>query len=77
MRWVVTLTLIVAGFALQAVSYFLLGARLGIPSSPAYSNPRLHFAALAFIAGVVLVFVAAIVYEVLPDREESHEGDRG
>ncbi len=77
MRWVVTLTMLVAGFALQAVSYFLLGARLGIPTSPAFSNPRMHFAALAFITGVVLVFVAAIVYELLPDREEGDDGERG
>lgn len=76
MRRRVTLTMIVAGFALQAVAYFLLGARLGIPSSPAFSNPRVHYAPLVFIVGVVYVFVAAIVYELLPDRGDDGEGER-
>ncbi len=77
MRWVVTLTLLVGGFALGAVAYFLLGARLGVPSSPAFSNPRVHYAPLVFIAGVVFVFLAAVVYELLPDRGDGEEEERG
>jgi hypothetical protein len=60
--------MIVLGFALQAVSYFYLAAPLGIPSGPAYSDPRLPFAPLIFIIGVMLVFLAAVVYELVPSR---------
>lgn len=77
MRRVVTLTWIVAGLALAGVAYFLLGARIGTPTSPAFSNPRVPFAPLVFIAGVVLVFLAAVIYELLPDREEDEEKGGG
>lgn len=69
MRGLLTLLMIVLGFALQAASYFYLAAPLGIPSSPAYSDPRLPFAPLIFIIGVMLVFLAAVVYEVMPDKQ--------
>jgi hypothetical protein len=61
--------MIVLGFALQTVSYFFLAAPLGIPTSPAYSDPRLPFAPLIFIIGVMLVFLAAVVYELIPDKQ--------
>lgn len=82
MRTVVALSWIVAGFALQGVSYFLLGAQLGVPASPAFSNPRVPFAPLLFVLGVVLVFLTAVVYELLPEKEEREEeeataGDTG
>ncbi|MFN3285918.1 MAG: hypothetical protein ACK45F_06515 [bacterium] len=67
MRAAWTLLLVVAGFALQAVSYFFLAAPLGVPTSPVYSNPRVPFAPAVFILGVVLVFLAAVVYELLPE----------
>lgn len=57
------------GFALQGLAYFRLAARIGVPTSPAFSNPRVPFAALVFIAGVVLVFLAVVVYELLPERK--------
>ena len=69
MRMFLTLLLVVLGFALQVVSYFILAAPLGIPSSPAYSDPRLPFAPLLFIIGVMLVFLAAVVYELLPHKQ--------
>ncbi len=68
-RRTITLAMVAAGFALQAVSYFLLAARIGVPTSPAFSNPRLPYAALLFVVGVVLVFLAAVVYELLPERK--------
>ena len=77
MRRVVVVSWLVAGFALQGVSYLLLGARLGIPTSPAFSNPRVQFAPLVFIAGVMFVFLAAVLYELLPDGEEDEDEDRG
>ncbi len=67
MRTAWTLLLVVVGFGLQAVSYFFLAAPLGVPSSPVYSNPRVPFAPAVFILGVMLVFLAAVVYELLPE----------
>ena len=69
MRVFLALLMIVLGFTLQAVSYFYLSAPLGIPSSPVYSDPRLPFAPLIFIIGVMLVFLAAVVYELMPDKQ--------
>lgn len=70
-RKFLTLLLVVGGFALQVVSYFFLATPLGIPSSPIYSEPRMPFAPLLFIIGVMLVFLAAVVYELMPDKEEA------
>ncbi len=68
-RTSVTWLIISVGFAIQAVSYFLLATPLGSPDSPVYSNPRVPFAPLIFILGVMLVFLAAVVYELMPDKE--------
>jgi ABC-type antimicrobial peptide transport system permease subunit len=68
MRAFLTILMIVLGFALQGVSYFFLAAPLGIPTSPAFSEPRVPFAPLIFILGVMLVFLAAVVYELIPSR---------
>ena len=67
--WAIILVLL--GFGLQAVSYFLLAAPLGNPTSELYSNPRLPFAPLLFVIGVGLVFLAAVVYELLPEKQEA------
>ncbi len=67
MRKTITLSMVVGGFALQAVSYFFLAAPLGIPVNESFSNPRVPFAAGIFVLGVMLVFVAAVVYELLPE----------
>ncbi len=69
MRIFLTLLMVVLGFALQFVSYFYLAAPLGVSSSPAYSDPRVPFAPLIFIIGVMLVFLAAVVYELIPDKQ--------
>ncbi len=68
-RRTLAILMVMGGFALQAVSYLFLGAPLGIPTSPVFSNPRLPFTPLLFILGVMLVFLAAVVYELLPERE--------
>ncbi len=67
----VTVIIVIAGFAIQAVSYFLLATPLGLPDSPVYSNPRVPFAPLIFILGVMIVFLAAVVYELMPDKEKA------
>ncbi len=69
MRRVLSLLMVILGFSLQAVSFFFLAAPLGRPTSPEYADPRLPFAPVIFILGVAMVFLAAVVYELMPDRE--------
>ncbi len=70
MRRIIVFTWLATGFFLQAAVYFRIAARIGIPQSPAYSNPRIPFAPVLFIVGVVMVFLAAVIYELLPDRDD-------
>ena len=72
MRTILAILMVIVGFALQAVSYFLLAAPIGVPTTPEFSNPRLEFSPLLFILGVVLVFLAAVVYELLPEKESRY-----
>lgn len=67
MRRAWLLLTLLAGLALVAAGFFL-SAPIGAPTSPAMSNPRLPFAPLIFILGVMLIFGSAVVYELLPDR---------
>ncbi|MFQ5879861.1 MAG: hypothetical protein ACE5IZ_06805 [Dehalococcoidia bacterium] len=69
MRLFLTVLTLVAGVALAVVSYFFLAAPLGHPSNEGFSNPRVPFAALLFVLGVMLMFISAVVYELLPDRK--------
>jgi uncharacterized membrane protein YedE/YeeE len=69
MRTAVSLMMVILGFTLSAVSYFFLAAPIGQPTSPAYSDPRLPFAPLFFIAGIALVFLAAVAYEIMPEKK--------
>ncbi len=68
MRAVLALFILAMGVALGLVSYFFLAARLGIPTHEGFSNPRVPFAPTLFIAGVMLVFVSAMVFELFPGR---------
>lgn len=62
--------LIVIGFVVQAASYFLLATPWGFPPNGIdHSDPRLPFAPLLFLLGVVLVLLGALVYEILPERQ--------
>ncbi len=67
-RWW-TWGLIAAGVLLMAVSYFFLAAPWG-EDTVANSDPRLQFAPLLFVVGVIAAFSAALVYELLPDRTD-------
>ena len=69
MRTTISLLMVVLGFTLQVVSYFFLAAPIGQPTNPTYSDPRLPFAPLLFIVGIALVFLAAVVYELMPDKK--------
>lgn len=65
----ITLLMVIGGFALQVVAYLFLAAPIGAPDGPGISNPRVPFAPLLFIVGVMFVFLAAVVYEVRSDRK--------
>lgn len=67
MRNVLTVLMVVVGFALQAISYFVLAAPWVTTDVPS-GEPRVVGAPVLFIAGVALVFLAAVVYELLPER---------
>ena len=69
MRKTLSWLMVVGGFGLQAVSYFMFAAPIGNGAGEALSNPRVPFAALYFVLGVMVVFLAAVVYELLPDKE--------
>ncbi len=58
---------LVAGIVL-AVAGFALSAPIGPTDSPVYSNPRMDFAPLMFVIGVILIFGSAIAYELGSDR---------
>lgn len=58
---------IVVGIALCASGFFL-SAPVGPTADVVYSNPRLPFAPLIFVAGVITIFLAPVVYELFPDR---------
>ena len=48
----------------MVVAGFLISARYG---TEAYLDPILPFSPVLFIAGVVLMFGSAVVYELIPD----------
>jgi len=68
-RVAVAFGMILLGLVLMVVSYFFWGAPWGTPpSGPEYSNPRVPFSSVIFIFGVMLIFLAAVAYELLPGR---------
>jgi hypothetical protein len=58
---------LLAGLTLALVGFFL-SAPIGAPTGPSISNPRVEFAPLLFVVGVILIFASAVVYEVSGDR---------
>ena len=69
-RSVIAVIMVIAGFALQFWTYFFLAAPIGNINSELLSNPRVPYSPLIFIVGVMLVFSAALVYELLPEKDE-------
>jgi len=67
MRRGLTIGMIIVGIALMVISYFGLAAPWGA-DSVANSDPRLQFAPLLFVLGVMMAFGSALVYEMLPDK---------
>jgi hypothetical protein len=70
MRTIISLLVLLGGIALAVVSYFFLAAPLGQSTNPEFSNPRLPFAPALFILGVILVFLSAVTYELLPEKKD-------
>ena len=57
---------LLAGVVLVVLGFFL-SAPIGPTTEPLYSNPRVDFAPLMFVAGVVLMAGSAVVYEISKD----------
>lgn len=67
MRRGLTVGMVIVGVALMVVAYFGLAAPWGV-ESVANSDPRLDFAPLLYVLGVVIALSSALVYTMLPDR---------
>lgn len=57
---------LLAGIVLAVLGFFL-SAPIGPTDGPVYSNPRVDFAPLIFVLGVVVSFMSAVVYELTSD----------
>lgn len=66
MRRTITLSLVVAGFALMVIGFFV-AAPWGT-SSIEDADPAFTGAPLVFVVGIISVVAAAVLYELLPDR---------
>ena len=69
MRGLLTVLTVLVGLVLAIVSYLFMASPLGIATDESFSNPRVDFAATGFVIGVALVFISAVVYEVLPESD--------
>jgi hypothetical protein len=67
MRRYAFLITLMAGIGL-AVLGFSLAAPIGPTAGPEYSNPRVEFAPLMFVLGIILAFSSALVYELTGER---------
>jgi len=67
-RKAITLLMILGGLAFMIIGYFS-SAPWGA-ESVRNSNPRFDFAPALFVLGVIIAFSSAVVYELLPTREE-------
>lgn len=72
MRRILTAGLILFGLVLMAVGFFS-SAPWGV-SAVADSDPRLLGAPTLFILGIVSILSAALVYELLPSRDDDRVG---
>ncbi len=68
MRLGLTLLTVAVGIALAVISYFVLAAPLGTPHQESFSNPRVDFAPVFFVLGLVITLSSVVVYELLPEQ---------
>lgn len=67
MRRLLAGAMVVGGLILMAVSYLGLAAPWGFPpSAEFFSNPVVPFAPGIFVIGVLIFFLAAVAYELVP-----------
>lgn len=64
MRKIITRMFLWGGIVMAAFSFFL-----AIPPEEFGSAPRMPFAAVTFIVGVITAFLSAVVFEVLPQKD--------
>ena len=72
MRRILTVLLVVSGLVLMVVSYFSSapwGANTVADSDPAFVG-----APTLFIIGIVSILAAALVYDLLPSRDDDRVG---
>ena len=72
MRRTVTLALVLIGIASMVFGY-TMSAPWGA-SSVGDSNPSFVGAPALFVLGIMLLLAAAVVYEVLPERDDDRVG---
>jgi len=72
MRRFLTLLLVLFGFGLMVVSYFS-SAPWG-SSTVADSDPAFVGAPTLFVIGILLVLASALIYELLPTRDDDRVG---
>ncbi len=65
-RTVLFILTLLSGIALAVIG-FALSAPIGATTGPEISDPRMEFAPVLFLVGVVLVFGSAVVYEIARD----------
>ncbi len=65
MRIIITRIFLFGGIGLAALGFFM-----AIPPEHFGSAPRMPFAAVMFITGVISAFSSAIIFEVLPSRNK-------
>lgn len=69
MRRGLTIGMVVVGVGLMVLAYFGLAAPWGV-ETVANSDPRIAFAPLIYVLGVMLALGSALVYTMLPDRAD-------
>lgn len=69
MRRALTTGMVVGGIALMVIAYFGLAAPWGV-ETVANADPRVEFAPLIYVLGVMLALGSALVYTMLPDRSD-------
>ncbi len=62
---------LMAGVVLAVIGFSLV-APLGPTAHPMYSEPRVRFAPLIFVAGIITTFLSPVVYELFPDKREKN-----
>ena len=71
MRRLLMIHFLVIGFLIQVVAYFWLAAPWGFPpDTPAHADPNVHFAPVFYVAGILVMLLGVLVYELLPDRPD-------